>query len=78
MDALKLKVDEFIEKHNNLEDKIDDIIAKYNNLDSKFNIFYNCENTLEDINNNINCNCDIYTPFIVNGPCRFCYKVNSQ
>jgi hypothetical protein len=77
MDELKLKVDEFIEKHNKLEEKIDRIIAKFYVLDSKFNI--KAETTyLEDINTDINCNCEIYSPFIVNGPCRFCYSVNSQ
>ena len=77
MEELKLKVDEFIEKHNKLEEKIDAILYKYNELDSKFNI--KDETTyLEYINNYINCNCDIYSPFIVNGPCRFCYSVNNK
>lgn len=23
--------------------------------------------------NSLKCNCEIYCPFILNGPCRFCY-----
>lgn len=77
MEELKLKVDEFIAKHNKLEEKIDNIIAKYNELDS--NLVIKDETTyLEDTNNDINCNCETYSPFLVNGPCRFCYSVNSK
>ena len=71
MDELKLKVDEFIDKHNKLEEKINAILYNYNELDSKFNI-KGATTYLEYINNDIKCNCGIYSPFIVNGPCRFC------
>jgi len=73
MDDLKLKVEEYIEKHNKLEEKIDDIIAKYNKLDSKL-VIKDETTYLEDIN----CNCETYSPFIMNGPCRFCYSVNNK
>ena len=37
MEQLKLKVEEFISKHNRLEEKIDSILSKYN---QKLNIMY--------------------------------------
>ena len=66
MDELKLKVDEFIDKHNKLEEKIDVILAKYNELEAKYN-------TRDNIDKEHQCSCVDYTPYIVNGPCRFCY-----
>ena len=67
MEELKLKVEEFIEKHNKLEEKIDRIIAKYNELDSKYNARNN------DNVGRLICTCEDYAPYIVNGPCRFCF-----
>ena len=54
-----------------MEEKINNILYNYNELDSKFNI-KGATTYLEYINNDIKCNCGIYSPFIVNGPCRFC------
>tara|TARA_B100001142_G_C14238449_1_gene618333 strand:- start:293 stop:517 length:225 start_codon:yes stop_codon:yes gene_type:complete len=71
MEELKLKVDEFIFKHNRLEEKIDIILSKYNNLETKYNVH-------DKKTHRLLCNCEDYSPFIVNGSCRFCYGFNTQ
>ena len=68
MDELKLRVEEFIDKHNKLEEKIDAILYKYNELETNYNL-----RSIYNIDNTHNCSCVDYMPFIVNGPCRFCY-----
>jgi hypothetical protein len=67
MDELKIKVVEFIDKHNILEQKIDWILSKINEQDLEYNI--------RD-NKRIICSCDYYAPYIPNGSCRFCYGIN--
>jgi len=60
--TLSKNIDEYITRHSKLETKIDNIISSYF---TSLPILYNVKHK---------CNCEIYSPFIVNGPCRFCYK----